>query len=194
MLRLRVCGEECHLQRGQLSYPFTAQDGTCNLLVCQVDTDSNSALKSALVQQPVSVAIEAYQSSFQLYSSGVLTTSCGSRLNHGVLAVGYGNDAGTNYWKVKNSWRTSWGEQVTSSSTAGNILTQGSAVSSIVSRAEWRVASSSRGLKCFLISASRDQFDETVDFGAAVPAAILTGELSSLLLNVSSSVIRACAN
>lgn len=58
---------------------------------------------------PNSVAIEADQRSFQHYSSGVLTARCGSNLDHGVLAVGYGTEGSTDYWKVKNSWGSTWG-------------------------------------------------------------------------------------
>ena len=54
----------------------------------------------AVAAGPVSVAIEADQRSFQNYKSGTLSGVCGNKLDHGVLAVGYGAD----YWIVKNSW------------------------------------------------------------------------------------------
>merc|ERR550537_1699039 len=61
---------------------------------------------------PVSIAIEADKSVFQLYKSGVLSSAgCGTQLDHGVLVVGYGELSGKKYWKVKNSWGASWGQE-----------------------------------------------------------------------------------
>jgi cathepsin L len=99
------------------AYPYTAQDSnTCkpctnvaSISSYQDVAQTEDDLAAAVTQQPVSVAIEADQSAFQFYSSGVLTGACGTNLDHGVLAVGFGTDSGVDYWKVKNSWGGSWG-------------------------------------------------------------------------------------
>lgn len=106
------------------SYPYESSSGTapsctssCSAAVTitghtDVSENDEDALANAVAQNPVSVAIEADQSVFQLYESGVLTdSSCGTSLDHGVLVVGYGTDSGKQYWKVKNSWGSSWGEE-----------------------------------------------------------------------------------
>jgi len=71
-------------------------------------------MKAALETQPLAVSIEADRLVFQFYSTGVLDDSrCGTSLDHAVLVTGWGNDAATglDYWMVKNSWNTTWGDQ-----------------------------------------------------------------------------------
>jgi len=105
------------------NYPYvsgtTKTAGSCQSFTSQVklagcyDVPANElALTLALQTQPVSVAIEADTKSFQLYTSGVYNdVGCGTNLDHGVLAVGFGtNSAGQDYYIVKNSWSSSWGD------------------------------------------------------------------------------------
>jgi C1A family cysteine protease len=72
---------------------------------------TDDGLMGALYQQPVSVAIEADQRDFQLYKSGVFTGKCGTSLDHAVLAVGYGTEEDGDFYLIKNSWGTTWGDK-----------------------------------------------------------------------------------
>ncbi|GAB2222450.1 hypothetical protein Droror1_Dr00013671 [Drosera rotundifolia] len=102
-------------------YPYKAYDSTCdtyrkNAKVVTIDDyedvpyNDEIALKKAVASQPVSVAIEGGGRAFQLYDSGIFTGRCGTSLDHGVVAVGYGTEKSKDYWIVRNSWGSDWGE------------------------------------------------------------------------------------
>jgi len=108
-------------------YPYisgtTKTEDTCKSSNCLSDVKKSTAtcmdvmvnnervLKTAASQQPVAVAIEADTRYFQFYSGGILdSVDCGTKLDHGVLLTGYGEENGKKYWLVKNSWSSSWGE------------------------------------------------------------------------------------
>jgi len=106
----------------EASYKYTARDGTCKKVPSvstissykDIPSGNEAALLTAVNSQPIAIAIEADQSCFQFYHSGVLDDkSCGTNLDHGVLLAGYDTDAasGKDYWLVKNSWGASWGDK-----------------------------------------------------------------------------------
>jgi len=111
-----------HYAETESTYPYTARNGSCKYskskatdvevpAYTNVKKDDPSALKAAVNKTPISISIEADKAVFQNYHSGVMdSTSCGTRLDHAVLVAGYGTESGQDYWLVKNSWGSSWGE------------------------------------------------------------------------------------
>uniref|UniRef100_A0A7N6ALX7 Cathepsin S, ortholog2, tandem duplicate 1 n=1 Tax=Anabas testudineus TaxID=64144 RepID=A0A7N6ALX7_ANATE len=104
------------------SYPYTGQTQQCHYNPANraancstysfLPDGDEGALKEALgTIGPISVAIDAKRPKFAFYRSGVYDDpSCTQDVNHGVLAVGYGTLNGQDYWLVKNSWGTYFGD------------------------------------------------------------------------------------
>ena len=103
------------------SYPYvsgtTKTTGTCQKTcskvsgskvsgVVNVKSNSDGDMMASLTETVVSIAIEADQSVFQLYKSGIFTGNCGTNLDHAVALVGYTSD----YYILRNSWGVSWGQ------------------------------------------------------------------------------------
>ena len=79
-----------------------------------VKSGDEAALTAAIATiGPIATAMDASQSSFQFYSSGVYSDSgCSStNLDHGVTLVGYGSLEGQDYYILKNMWGLSWGDK-----------------------------------------------------------------------------------
>lgn len=101
-------------------YPYIADEGRCRdrcepLVTitgfADVPPRSAKALRASVaLRGPTTVAIQADQTPFQFYRSGVFDGTCGTALNHGVLVVGYGTEKDQDYWLIKNSWGRGWGD------------------------------------------------------------------------------------
>jgi len=111
---------------GEHEYPYLMVDSYCDATkvnpvvrmtgYVNVSASSEQALQFAVgTYGPVSVAIDAAHLEFEFYSSGIYyNPNCKNDpddLDHEVLVVGYGSHGGKDYWIVKNSWSTHWGDQ-----------------------------------------------------------------------------------
>lgn len=104
----------------EAAYPYTAADGKCKFDATKVNGKIKTyssinqrdcdGLLHAITSQPVSVGIAA--NAIMQYKSGIFNNPrCGTQLNHGVVAVGYGVEGKQEYWIIRNSWGASWGEK-----------------------------------------------------------------------------------
>ncbi|RHZ40628.1 hypothetical protein DYB26_013513 [Aphanomyces astaci] len=109
-LQQGVCTEE--------SYPYTSgkggQTGTCQTSCTKKQlsigkakyTSGEGSLMTVLESQPATVAVESGNAVWRNYKSGIVSQCPGAQSDHAVIAVGYNDD----YFKIKNSWGTQWGE------------------------------------------------------------------------------------
>ncbi|XP_076278629.1 cathepsin L-like peptidase [Lasioglossum baleicum] len=108
----------------ETTYPYEAEDDKCrynpknkgasDIGFVNIPENDEEKLKAAVATiGPISVAIDASHETFQFYSEGIYyEPECSSKdLDHAVLVVGYGTDGNDDdYWLVKNSWGTTWGD------------------------------------------------------------------------------------
>ena len=97
-------------------YPYVAYKNTCKASICHTNaTDSGTKfikhteidMLKELKNGPISIGVDA--TSWMAYKGGILT-DCGDSITHAATIVGYGEEDGTTYWLVRNSFGADWGE------------------------------------------------------------------------------------
>lgn len=101
------------------AYPYNARQGTCRRggNVVRIRGYREVAANERVLEEavatvgPIAVGIDA-TGALQNYRGGIFSdNSCNQQINHAVLAVGYGVENGWQFWIVKNSWGSGWGER-----------------------------------------------------------------------------------
>jgi len=100
--------QKCAYQNGMAS--VTVVGGAVNITV----GDETELLHAVFQHGPVSIAYQVVPG-FKDYKDGVyhsdVCNNTAADVNHAVLAVGFGHEDGMDYWIVKNSWGTAWGNE-----------------------------------------------------------------------------------
>jgi len=115
----------------EISYPYQGRNDVCRYLpknkgatdvgYVNIPQGNEDALKYAVATiGPCSIGIDATHETFMFYDGGVYEEeSCTPRsIDHAMLVIGYGTEprptdgypGGKDYWLVKNSWGTGWGD------------------------------------------------------------------------------------
>jgi KDEL-tailed cysteine endopeptidase len=117
-------------QCSESSYPYTSSAGvtgsckgtsscaavayTTAITTITALNGGENAIGATCDHEPVNIAVEADQKSFQSYTTGIFCPTalqCGTNLDHAIVVVGYSTSStGTPYWQIRNSWGTTWGE------------------------------------------------------------------------------------
>ncbi|XP_020815051.1 cathepsin L-like [Drosophila serrata] len=106
------------------SYPYKAVNDKCKFNRATIGAtvtgfvelpsgDERKLAEAVATIGPISVGIHVVAGSFQHYHSGIyIEPKCNPKIiNHAVLVVGYGSENGKDFWLVKNSWGSSWGDK-----------------------------------------------------------------------------------
>jgi C1A family cysteine protease len=118
---LTKCTQKCTVASLDCDFDFAVTNkGVCSSFTtdCKCAPDvhfsdyksikDEANLLTAVALGPVSAYVVA--DTWQTYMGGIYNGKCTGNLDHAVLVVGYGTESGVDYWILKNSWGTAWGE------------------------------------------------------------------------------------
>jgi cathepsin L len=110
-------------QGSEGSYSYKGTVGTCKTTTpvmgkvkgfFKAPPEDENTLKEWIGLYGVASGVIQVDDPFISYHEGIYNTPCNNtRYDHSILIVGYGKDPASNqdYWIVKNSWGTEWGEK-----------------------------------------------------------------------------------
>ena len=101
------CTKECIDDKFEKKY----DDDKVKALTSYSVKGEDKIMEEISTNGPVTAAFTVYED-FVSYSTGVYQHTTGKQLGgHAIEIVGYGEENGTKYWKIKNSWNPTWGDK-----------------------------------------------------------------------------------